>query len=331
MTRVVRFHELGGPEVLRLEEAEPGLPGPGEALVRIEAIGLNRAEASFRAGRYVEQPRALPCGLGYEAAGTVEAVGPGAASFAPGDPVSVLPTFSMNDYAVYAERAVVPTAALLPRAPELDPVLGAALWMPYLTAYGALVEVVGLGKEEAVVIPAASSSVGLAAIQLARMLGAVPVAVTRTEEKRAALLAAGAAEVVVTERQDLVEEVLRITGGAGARMVLDPVAGPWVETLARATAPGGTVVVYGSLSGEPTPFPRLAVGKGLALRGYLVFEITSRPELLARAVEFINSGLRSGQLRPTVDRTFPLDEVVAAHRYLESNRQIGKIVLTVQH
>ena len=330
MTRVVRFHELGGPEVLRLEEAVPGTPGPGEALVRIGAIGLNRSEAGFRAGRYFEQPRSLPAGLGYEAAGTIELLGgDGADGFAVGDAVSVLPVFSLNDYSVYAEQAVVPVSALVKLGPGLDFTTGAAVWMPYLTAYGALVDIAGIGKGDVVLIPAASSSVGLAAVQIANQLGAVPVAVTRTDAKRAALEAAGAAEVVVTERQDLVAEVRRITGGAGARVVFDPVAGPQVETLAQVTAPGGTIFVYGSLSGEATPFPRAAIAKGLSLRGYLVFEITADAERRRRAVEFITAGLQDGWLRPTVDRTFPLDEIVDAHRYLESNQQVGKIVVTV--
>ncbi|MFC8455289.1 zinc-dependent alcohol dehydrogenase family protein [Kitasatospora sp. NPDC057223] len=337
MTRVVRFHELGGPEVLRLEEAAPGTPGPGEALVRIGAIGLNRSEAGFRAGRYFEQPRSLPAGLGYEAAGTIELLGDGdgedgaggADGFAVGDAVSILPVFSLNDYSVYAEQAVVPVSALVKLGPGLDLTTGAAVWMPYLTAYGALVDIAGIGKGDVVLIPAASSSVGLAAVQIANRLGAVPVAVTRTEAKRAALEAAGAAEVVVTERQDLVAEVARITGGAGARVVFDPVAGPQVETLAQVAAPGGTIFVYGSLSGEATPFPRAAIAKGLSLRGYLVFEITADAGRRRRAVEFITAGLQDGWLRPAVDRTFPLDEIVEAHRYLESNRQVGKIVVTV--
>ncbi len=331
MTRVVRFHEFGGPEVLRLEESAPGTPGPGEALVRIGAIGLNRSEAGFRAGRYFQQPRSLPAGLGYEAAGTIELLGDGdgADGFAAGDSVSILPTFSMADYSVYGEQAVVPVSALVKLGPGLDLTTGAAVWMPYLTAYGALVDIAGIGKGDVVLIPAASSSVGLAAVQIANHLGAVPVAVTRTDAKRAALEAAGAAEVVVTERQDLVAEVGRITGGAGARVVFDPVAGPQVETLAQVTAPGGTIFVYGSLSGEATPFPRAAVAKGLNLRGYLVFEITADAGRRRRAVEFITAGLEDGWLRPTIDRTFGLDEIVAAHQYLESNRQVGKIVVTV--
>lgn len=331
MTRVVRFHEYGGPEVLRIEELEVGEPAAGELRVRIEAIGLNRAEAGFRSGHYIEKAK-LPARLGYEAAGVVEALGSGVSGIEVGEAVCVIPGFSMNSYGVYAERAIVPAAAVVRRPAGLTTVEAAAVWMPYLTAYGALIDAVGVGKAEAVVITAASSSVGLAAIQIANSIGAVPIAVTRTRAKRGALLAAGAAHVVVSADQDIADEVMRLTEGRGARMAFDPVGGPGVVALASALAPRGTLVLYGNLGGEAdqTPFPfGLAVGRGLSLRGYLVFEVIHDPARRARAESFIREGLQTGALKPTVDRTFPLDDIVAAHRYLEGNQQLGKVVVTV--
>ncbi|MFC7593317.1 alcohol dehydrogenase catalytic domain-containing protein [Nonomuraea antimicrobica] len=191
MARTVRFHEIGGPEVLRLEDLETGEPGPGEVRIRVDAIGLNRAEALFRRGRYIEQVKQLPSGLGNEAAGVIEAVGPGVAGFEEGQAVSVVPSFSHNDYGVYAERAIVPAGALLPRPDGVDAVSGAAVWMPHLTAYGAMVEVGGMRAGDMAVVTAASSSVGLAAIQTANRVGATPVAVTRTRGKRRRLLEEG--------------------------------------------------------------------------------------------------------------------------------------------
>ncbi|NUR41255.1 MAG: alcohol dehydrogenase catalytic domain-containing protein, partial [Streptomyces sp.] len=172
MARTVRFHEVGGPEVLRLEDVPVGEPGPGELRVRVDAIGLNRAEVLFRGGQYIEPVKEFPARLGTEAAGVVEAVGAGVTGFAAGQPVSVVPAFSMNEYGVYAERAVVPARAVLHRPEGLDAVAGAAVWMPYVTAYGALVEVAGMRAGDTVVLTAASSSVGLAAIQVARSVGA---------------------------------------------------------------------------------------------------------------------------------------------------------------
>ncbi|MDY0813539.1 zinc-dependent alcohol dehydrogenase family protein [Kitasatospora purpeofusca] len=331
MVRTVLFHELGGPEVLRLEEAPIAEPGSGELLVRVDAIGLNRAEVLYRTGQYIEDVREFPGRLGSEAAGVVEAIGPAVTGFAVGDTVSVVPAFSMNDYAVYAERAVVPANAVVHRPEGLDAVGGAAVWMPYVTAYGGMVEAGGLRAGNTVVITAASSSVGLAAIRIANRVGAVPIATTRTPVKREALLAAGAAVVVVTEEEDLTGRVLELTGGRGADLAFDAVAGPAVVDLARALAPGGTIVLYGALSGEDTPFPPMPVMKGKSMRSYSLHEITTDPEGLRRAEAFVTSGLRTGAFHPTVDRVFPLAEITDAHRYLEAGTQIGKIVVTVDH
>nr|WSW67705.1 zinc-dependent alcohol dehydrogenase family protein [Streptomyces sp. NBC_00995] len=330
MSRAVRFHAYGGPEVLRIEDVEPGEPGPGELRVRVEAIGLNRAEALFRGGHYIEQARHFPAGLGAEAAGAVDAIGPGVTGFAAGDPVSVVPGFSMNDYSVYGEHAIVPATAVVHRPGHLDAVAAAAVWMPYLTAYGALVEVGGARAGDTIVLTAAASSVGLAAIRIAERLGAVPIATTRTAAKRDALIEAGAAEVIVTGEEGVADRVRALTGGRGADFVFDAVAGPGVLDLAGVVAPGGTLFVYGGLSGEETPYPGFTLGMpALNMRTYTVHEITADPERLRRAVAFVSSGLRSGAFRPVVDRTFGLDEIVAAHRYLEAGTQIGKIVVTV--
>lgn len=332
MTRTVRFHQLGGPEVLRLEDVEPGQPGPGEVLLRVDAIGVNRAEALFRSGNYIESVKEFPTTLGAEAAGVIEALGPGTTEFRPGQAVSVIPAFSQNDYGVYAERAIVPVRALLPRPADVDAISGAAVWMPYLTAYGALVEVGGLRAGDAVVLTAASSSVGVAAIHTALRLGAVPIAVTRTAAKRERLLKEGAADVIVSDSEDLVDRVRTITGGDGAKYVFDAVAGPGVCDLARIVAADGTLFLYGALSGEPTPYPGFDLGMpALNVRTYTVHEITGDPRRLHRAVEFVTSGLRAGAFRPVVDSVFELAEVVRAHRYLEAGAQFGKIVLTVDH
>ncbi|MER7000361.1 zinc-dependent alcohol dehydrogenase family protein [Streptomyces sp. NPDC000410] len=332
MARTVRFHEHGGPDVLRLEDVEVGEPGPGELLIRVDAIGLNRAEALFRSGHYIEPVKEFPARLGAEAAGVVEAVGADVTGFEVGRPVSVVPAFSMNDYGVYAERAIVPATAVVHRPEALDAVEGAAVWMPYLTAYGALVQVGGMRAGDTVVLTAASSSVGLAAIQIANRVGAVPIATTRTGAKKDALLKAGAAEVIVTDEEDIARRVLGLTDGRGADFVFDAVAGPGVVDLAKGVAPGGTLFLYGALSGQATPYPGFELGMpALNMRTYTVHETTADPERLRRAEAFVSSGLRTGAFRPVVDRTFGLDEIVEAHRYMEAGAQVGKIVVTVDH
>lgn len=328
MVKVVRVHKTGGPEALVIEDLEVGAPGPGEALIRMEAIGLNRAEAMFRSGGYM-QPPSLPTLIGYEGAGVVIATGQGVEGFRPGERVCVIPSFMQGRYGVYAEQAILPAASLLAAPEGLSPVEAASIWMQYCTAWG-IVEIGKVGFGDFVIIPAASSSVGLAAIQICNWAGAVPIAATRTSAKANALRAHGAAHVVATEEQDLVEEVMRITDGKGARIVFDPVGGPYVETLAQAMAEEGILFIYGGLSGQPTAYPHWsAARKGLSLRGWVASAIWGRPERFARAQDLIRRGLREGQLKPVIDRTFPLDQIVEAHRYLESNQQVGKVVVTV--
>ncbi|MBW4024033.1 MAG: zinc-dependent alcohol dehydrogenase family protein [Proteobacteria bacterium] len=329
MSKVVRFHRTGGPEVLEIDEVDLGAPGPGEIRLRVRAIGLNRAESMFRLGAYLEEPQ-LPSKLGYEAAGEIEAIGEGVTGFAVGDAVSTIPAFSMTQYGVYGDAAIVPAHAVVKHPASLSWSEAASIWMQYLTAWGALGLIGQLAAEDAVIITAASSSVGLAAIQIANSLGAIPIATTRTKEKRDALIRAGAAHVIVTGEQDLKTEVMNITAGKGARMAFDPVCGPGVEALAAALADQGTLFLYGALSGEPTPFPLFpALSKNLTLRGYTLFSVTRDPHLIELGKRFVIAGIEAGHLKPVIARSFPLAEIRDAHRYLESNQQIGKVVVTV--
>lgn len=207
---------------------------------------------------------------------------------------------------------------------------GASIWMQYLSAYGALIDIGQLKKSDTVVISAASSTVGLAAIQIANAVGALSIATTRSAGKRKFLLEAGADEVIVTDEEDLVARVMACTAGKGAEVIFDPVGGPLLEALADAAAPGATIFEYGALSPAPTIFPLFtALKKGLVIRGYTLFEIVNDADRLARGKRFIYAGLESGALYPFIDRTFPLDAIADAHRYMESNQQKGKIVVTV--
>jgi NADPH:quinone reductase-like Zn-dependent oxidoreductase len=329
MARVVRIYEYGGPDVLRIVDVEMPRPGPGEVQIRVKALGLNRAEAMLRANAYIEKSE-LPIGLGFEAAGIVEAVGDGVDAVALGDAVSVVPPQSMVRWPAYGELATFPQAHVVKHPPSLSWEAAAAVWMQYVTAYGALIAIAGLRKADVVVITAASSSVGLASIQIANMVGATPIAVTRTSAKSQKLREAGAAHVIASEEEDLQRRLEAIAGPNGVRVVFDPVGGPAFGPLTAAMSPGGILLEYGALSPEPTPFPLFAVlSKSLTLRGYLIHEITANPARLEAAKSFVLDGLHSGALAPIVARTFSFEEIVEAHRFLESNEQFGKIVVTV--
>lgn len=329
MPRAVRFHHHGGPEVLRIETVDVPPPATGEVQIRVRALGLNRAEALLRRGTYIESAT-FPSGLGLEAAGVVFAVGDDVTSFVPGDIVSIVPPLSMVRWPAYAELATFPAEFIVKHPPELGFETAAAVWMQYLTAYGALVDIAGLGPGDIVAITAASSSVGLAAIQIANRIGAVPIALTRTSIKRRALLDAGAAHVVASDEELIGARLLEIAGSNGVRVVFDAVGGPAFEPLTAAMSPGGMLIEYGGLSAEPTPFPLFNVlGKSLTLRGYLVHEIIRDPARLAKAKAFILDGLSDRTLMPIIARTFRFEDIVEAHHFLESNNQFGKIVVTI--
>ena len=330
MAKAIRIHQQGEPEVMRFEDVEVPAPGRGEVRLRVRAIGLNRSEAMFRKGAYPVRPK-LPTQIGYEGVGIVQALGAGVEGFSVGDRVCVVPNYQLGEYGMYAEETIVPARSLLHAPPGLSDVDAAAIWMQYLTAM-AIIEIGKATVGDYVLVPAASSSVGLAAMQLANWAGAVPIAATRRSDKAAALKAQGVQHIIATEETDLVAEVMRITQGKGARLVFDPVGGPYVETLARAMADEGILFIYGSLSGHAhdTVFPHWpACMKGLSIRGWVASAIWNKPDRYARAQSLILRGLAEGHLKPVIARTFPLAQIVDAHRYLESNQQLGKIVVTV--
>ena len=327
MPKAVRFHAVGGPEVLKVEEVVTRAPEKGEATIKVEAVGLNRAESMFFHGEYLEKV-SLPAGVGYEVYGTVTAVGPGGDASLVGKKFATIPGFSMNKNPSLAEEAVVPADALAAVPASFSPAQAASVWMQYCTAWGVIVELGKVGKGDFVIVTAASSSVGIAAIQLARAEGATVIATTRTSAKKKALLEAGAHHVIATTEEDLPAKVKEISGGKGARVIFDPVGGDYLETLAQAAAPHGTIYLYGFLSGSSNGYPMSGFGKSVALEGYTFNVFRGTPKWEAMKT-YIQAKLADGTLVPKIDKTFPLKDVVEAYTYLESNAQVGKIVITI--
>src|SRR6202790_642857 len=329
MSRVVEFSEAGRPEVLKFKNVDIPEAGPGQVRIRVKAIGLNRAESMWRENQYTE-PVKFPARLGYEAVGTVDSVGKDVTTIAVGEEVNTIPSFSMNQYGMYGEVVLAPIHAVVRHPKGLSPVEAASIWMMFVTAYGALVDDAKITSQDAVVIPGASSSVGLAAIRIANSVGAKSIALTRTSAKRKQLIDAGAKYVIATEEEDLVKEINEITGGQGARVVFDPVGGPTVSKLIKAMSFQALLYLYGALSDQATTLPVLdLIGKIITIKGHNIWVTSGDPPRQKAAVDFVSDGLEKGTLKPIIDRVFAFDKIVDAHRYLEASEQIGKIVVTI--
>lgn len=330
MARIVRFDTPGGPENLRIVEEDPRAPDAGEVLVRVRAAGLNRAEWLYLHGRYFVAPK-LPSRIGVEAAGVIEAVGSGVTGYAAGQPVCITPNIQPDEYGVIGEYATVPVAALAPLPEGMSFEQAAAVWMAYPTAWGGLVAVGGLreGAGQTVVISAASSSVGLPAIQIARAYGATVIATSRSRAKQDAIMAAGAHHLVATGEEDFAARVMDITDGRGFDIAFDPVAGPFLETLAAGAGLEATIVEYGALATGETRFPLFpAIGKGLRICGFhLLYNLFAHADRTQSAMGHLGQHLADGSYTPVIDRVFPLAEVADAYRHLEAGNQVGKIIV----
>jgi NADPH:quinone reductase-like Zn-dependent oxidoreductase len=326
MPRVVVFDEIGGPEVLRLVDEPVAEPAADEVRVRIEAFAVNPLDRMIRAGQSPRPVRLPHARLGIEGTGVIDALGPAVTGLSIGDPVLLGAVPDFETTGAYAEYTTLPASRVVPRPAGLDLLGAAALWTSYFTAYGALVERAGMRPGDHVLITAASGGVGRAAIQIAGQIGAVPLAVTRSSAKERSLLEAGAAAVIATDRDDVGEATRKLTGGAGADLILDAVMGPGLADLSLAARPGGTLVAVGWLDPRPASFP---ANPSLTVHRYMAFADMVVPATMRRVAAFLTAGVRSGVLRPAVDRVFALDEIVEAHRYLEKGAATGKIVVTV--
>ncbi|GLY99534.1 alcohol dehydrogenase [Actinoplanes sp. NBRC 103695] len=320
------FDEAGGPEVLRIVEEAVVEPAPDEVRVRIEAFAVNPLDEMVRAGHSPRPVRLPHARLGVEGTGVIDAAGSAVTGLAVGDPVIITAIPDFETRGAYAEFTTVPASHVTARPAGLDVTDSAALWVAYFTAYGALVEKSGLRPADHVLITAASGGVGRAAIQIANMIGAVPLAVTRHTAKAEGLRAAGAAAVIATDEDDVAEATRRHTGGAGADVILDAVMGPGLADLSLAAKMGGTLTTVGWLDSRPASFP---AKPSLTIHRYMAFADLADPAVTRRAAAFLNAGIRTGVLRPAVDRVFDLNDIVEAHRHLEKGDLTGKIVVTV--
>jgi NADPH2:quinone reductase len=319
--KAVRIHTFGGPEVYRYEEIPEPVPGAGQVLVAIEAVGVNFIEVYQRTGLY---PVALPATPGSEAAGTVAAAGPGVTEFSTGDRVAW-----QGGSGAYAERAAVPADRLV-RLPEgVSTKQGAAALLQGMTAHYLAGSTCSLKPGDTCVVHAAAGGVGLLLCQIAKRRGARVIGTVSTPEKAALARAAGADEVIVYVEQDFEAGVRRITAGAGVQVVYDSVGRSTFEQSLRCLAPRGMMVLYGQSSGAVGPFdPQVLNQRGsiFLTRPVLGHYTATRIELLQRANEVLG-WVRDGTLRLRIEREFPLSQASEAHRQLQGRATTGKLLL----
>jgi NADPH:quinone reductase len=319
--KAIRMHETGGPEALRWEDVPDLAPGPGQALIEVQAVGVNFIEVYHRIGLY-KIP--LPATPGTEAAGRVAALGEGASGLAVGDLVA-----STDVAGAYAERALVKADRLVKLPPGMTPRDAAAVMLQGMTAHYLACTTYPLKPGDTCLVHAAAGGVGLLLTQLAKRRGARVIGTVSTEEKATRARAAGADHVVRYTEQDFVLESKRLTDGAGVQVVYDSVGRTTFDQSLRALAPRGMLVLFGQSSGPVPPFDPQALNRGGSLfltRPKLQDYIASRAELLERAGDVLG-WVRDGSLKLTIDHELPLAQAAEAHRLLESRTTMGKLVL----
>jgi NADPH2:quinone reductase len=318
---------VDGRPSLVIRDVEPTEPGPGEVRYGVHAVGLNRSDIMYLEGVHYA-PTQLPSRIASEACGIIEAVGEGVTRFSVGDRVSSIPNIN-PEYYVGGEFAITPEDYLMPWPAGVPAEEACAFWMQYVTGYFPLKVFSGLGRGQTILIIAASSSAGIGAIHLARLLGAEVIATSRTSAKADRLRAQGAHHVIATDEEVLDARILEITGGRGVDVVYDPMAGNFNSRYVEALAEGAKVYIYGFLSGEPKlEYPLTpVVRRGATIKPYNANRCLDDQAMREEAKLFLQLAWESGRLKPLVDRVFPLDQAAEAYDYMRSGRQVGKIVL----
>ncbi|OLB04929.1 MAG: NADPH:quinone reductase [Candidatus Rokuibacteriota bacterium] len=319
--KAVRIHTPGGPEVLTYEDVPEPRPKAGEAVVKVDAAGLNYIDVYYRSGLYKAE---LPMTLGMEAGGVVTAVGPNVTEVKVGDKVAYT-----GVPGAYAQYAAVPAQRLVTLPAGVSTKQGAAAMLQGMTAHYLACSTYPLKKGDTCLVHAAAGGVGLLLVQIAKMRGARVIGTVSTEEKAKLAREAGADEVIFYTKQDFEAEVKRLTSGKGVQVVYDAVGKTTFEKGLSCLAPRGTMVLYGQSSGPIGVFdPQILSAKGSVFltRPSLFHHVATREELLARAGDVLG-WIRDGKLRLRTEFEFPLKEAAEAHRALEGRKTTGKVLL----
>lgn len=319
--KAVRIHEFGKEDVLRCEEIDMPQPGPGEALVRLGAIGVNYIDTYQRSGVY---PVQLPFIPGMEGGGVVEAVGDGVTAVSSGDRVA----FAMHSGA-YADNIVVPAWKLVRVPDEISIETAAAVILQGMTAHYLSHSTYPIKKGDLVLIHAAAGGTGLLLVQVAKLCGATVFGTTSTEEKAALAKDNGAGEVILYTEKDFEAEVLRLTDGRGVDVVYDSVGKATFEKSMNCLRPRGYMVLFGAASGPVRPFdPQILNRKGsLFLTRPSLGHYTATADEIGLRSNALFTWISTGELQVRIDQTYPLADAAAAHRYIEGRKTKGKILL----
>ncbi len=317
--KAIRVHEFGGPEVLRQEEVPDPRPGPGQVVVRIHAAGVNPVDTYIRTGQYGRTPP-LPYTPGSDAGGVVEAVGDGVTQVTPGDRVYVAGALS----GTYAERALCEASQVRPLPEQITFAQGAAINVPYATAYRALFQRAQALPGEVVLVHGASGGVGVAAVQLARAAGLTVIGTAGSDQGKQLVAEQGAHHVLDHREQGYLEQIRALTGGRGVDVILEMLANVNLGKDLQVLATRGRVIVIGS-RGPVELNPRDTMSRDADIRGMTLFNAS--PDDLSRIHAALAAGLSNGTLRPVVGQEIPLAEAPRAHEAVMHPGAHGKIVL----
>jgi len=323
MTRAIRIHETGGPEVLRWEEVEVGEPGDGQVRLAHGAVGLNYIDVYHRSGLYPLP--SLPAVLGMEAAGTVEAVGPGVGELSPGDRVA----YASPPVGAYAEARLMPADRVVKLPDAISDVQAAGMMLQGMTVHYLIRRTYRVQPGDTVLFHAAAGGVGLIACQWLKHLGATVIGTVGSEDKAALARAHGCDHTILYKTEAISERVRELTGGAGVPVVYDSVGKDTFEASLDSLAPLGMLVSFGNASGPVAPFePGILAAKGSLFftRPTLMTYTAKRADLVAAAEELF-SVVASGAVKIEVNQTYPLAETAQAHRDLEARKTTGSTVL----
>jgi NADPH:quinone reductase len=319
--KAILFDQLGGPEVLKLGDAPKPEVRPGWVLIKNHAVGINFADNFFRQGQYLIKPK-LPDTPGLEAAGVVEAVGPGVAHVKPGMRVTAIGTKTYAEYCVASGNQVMP----LPDFVNFEE--GAAFPIQTLTAYHMLHTSHQTTPGQTVLVHSAAGGVGIVAVQLAKAAGARVIGTVSSDSKTNLVREYGAEAVINYATQDFAEEVMKLTDGKGVDLILDAVGKPTLEKGLSCLAPFGHLILYGRAGGPPDPVNLMSLfQKSLKVSGFVLYTVSAMPDKHREGIEKSFQLMQQGKLKMLVGKTFPLAQAAEAHRYMESRQSVGKLVL----